>query len=80
MSQGAGEKELTNQDRKLQFKLAVYKFMNYEKQGINIEYFTFEELKKSTFLSKYTEDDIKFWIQNTLQFMYDGERYVYCLH
>ena len=68
------------EDRKCKFKLAVYKFMCHGKQGIDTEYFTFEELKKSTFLSKYTEDDIKFWINNAPEFIYDDEGYVYCLH
>ena len=67
------------EDIKCKFKLAVYKFMNHEKQGMHTEYFKFEELKNSTFLSKYTEDEIKFWIKNTKELTYDDEGYVYYL-
>ena len=55
------------EDRKCKFKLAVYKFMLYNKHNMQTECFKFEELKNSIFLSKYTEDEIKFWIKNTKQ-------------
>ena len=53
--------------------------MHHEKQGIDTKYFKFEELKKSTLLSNYTDDDIKFWIKHTKEFTYDDEGYVYYL-
>ena len=67
------------EDRKCKFKLAVYKFMLHEKQNMHTEYFKFEELKNSTFLSKYTEDEIKFWIKNTTEFIEDDEGNVFHL-
>ena len=67
------------EDRKCKFKLAVYKFINYKKQDMHTKYFKFEELKNSTFLSKYTEDEIKFWIKNTKQLFEDKEGYIYFL-
>ena len=67
------------EDRKCNFKLEVYKFMNCEKHVMDIKYFKFEELKNSTFLSKYTEDEIKFWIKNTREFSEDTEGNVYYL-
>ena len=53
--------------------------MRHEKQDIDTDYFKFEELKNSTFLSKYTEDEIKFWIKNTRELSEDIEGNVYYL-
>ena len=67
------------EDRICKFKLAVYKFMLHEKHNMHTEYFKFEELKNSIFLSKYTEDEIKFWIKiqsNCLRIR--KETYIFC--
>ena len=39
--------------------------------------FQFEELKNSKFLSNFSEDDIKYWIKNTTEFIEDDEVTVY---
>ena len=44
---------------------------------LNTKYFKFEELKNSIFLSNFSEDDIKYWIKNTTEFIEDDEGTVY---
>ena len=53
--------------------------MRHEKQDMDTDYFKFEELKNSTFLSKYTEDEIKFWIKNPKQLFEELEGNIYFL-
>ena len=66
--------------RKCKFKSAVYRFMKYEKQNMDTDYFKIEELKNSKFFSNYTEDEIKLWTKNTPEFIVDDEGNVYWLH
>ena len=62
-SQALDEQQQSYEDRKRQFKWAMYKFMFTEKQGVKTKYFQFEELKNSIFLSNFSEDHLKYWIK-----------------
>ena len=64
-SQALDEQQQSYEDRKCQFKWAVYKFMLHEKQYMKTNYFKFEELKNSIFHSNFSEDHLKYWIKNT---------------
>ena len=69
--QALDEQQQSDEDRKRQFKWAVYKFMCTEKQGMNTKYFKFEELKNSIFLSNFSEDHLKYWIKKSTEFLLD---------
>ena len=81
--QPATDRVLTATDlqvRKSKFKFAVYKFMYNVKEGIKPQKFTFEELKKSTYLEKYTENEIKLFIKNSKEFYEDNEGNVFYMN
>ena len=66
--QALDEQQQSYEDRKRQFKWAVFIFMSNKEDGMDTRIFQFEELKNSKFLSNFSEDDIKYWIKNTIEF------------
>ena len=75
--QALDEQQQSYEDRKRQFKWAVFKFMSNKEEGMDTRIFQFEELKNSKFLSNFSEDDIKYWIKKTTEFWVDREGYIY---
>ena len=51
--------------------------MHNEREGIKPQKFTFQELKKSKYPEKYTENEIIFFIKNSKEFYEDNEGNVF---
>ena len=75
--QALDEQQQSYEDKKLQFKWAVFKFMSNKEEVMETKKFQFEELKNSIFLSNFSEDHLKYWIKNTTEFWLDHEGTVY---
>ena len=55
------------------FKLQVIRFMYNDKQNLDSQKFTFQELKNSEYLQNYTEYEIHFFIKHSKEFHKDNQ-------
>ena len=79
--QALDEQQQSYEDRKRQFKWAVFKFMSNKEDSMDTKFFQFEELKNSKFLSNFSEDDIKYikqqnsgWIMKDIYIIWTKEK------
>ena len=65
------------QYKQASFKYQVIKFMYNDRGNVKSQNFTFEELKNSKYLQKYTEDEIHFFIKHSKAFYEDDQGNVF---
>ena len=64
-------RQLQLQQPKIKFQ--VIRFMHFDRQNLDSQKFTFEQLKNSNYLQQYTEDQIHYFLNYSKEFHEDNQ-------